>query len=577
MPYLWPKDAAALKRRVIAALFLLLAAKVINVQIPFIYKAVVDSLTGEAALVLPLALLLAYGAARVGASLFGELRDALFSRVSQRAGRRISLRVFDHLFALSLRYHLERRTGELSRAIERGVKATTFLLGMVLFNIGPTLFEFVLVIGILLARYPWPFAAITFGTIAGYAVFTIAATEWRIAYRRRMNEKDNQVAARSVDSLINYETVKSFANERYEAERLNGALGDYEEAAVRSQWTLSLLNMGQAVIVACGITAIMIMAARGVVAGTLTVGDLVLVNTFLLQLYQPLNILGFVYREVKQSLTDLDNLSQLLALEPEIQDRASARPLTVGEGVVRFHGVDFAYDSRRPVLQSVDFTVPPGGKLALVGASGSGKSTIARLLFRFYDVDSGKITIDGQDLREVTQDSLRRAIGIVPQDTVLFNDTIRSNIAYGRIGAPDHAVEEAARMAQIHTFIESLPDGYETVVGERGLKLSGGEKQRVAVARMILKDPKILILDEATSALDSRTERALQQALANLTSGRTSLVIAHRLSTIADADQILVLEAGEVIERGDHDQLLARAGRYASMWREQERRMETLV
>jgi ATP-binding cassette subfamily B protein len=573
LPYLWPRESRELRARVVFAVALLILAKLINVAIPFFYKAVVDGLTAPEAgamIALPLAALLAYGGARLGTALFAQLRDAIFAKVAQHAGRQVSLSVFNHLFQLSLGYHLGRRTGELSRAIDRGVRAITFMLGMVLFNILPTLFEFALVIIILLINYDWPFAAITFVTIVGYAAFTIIATEWRTQYRRLMNTEDNAVSAKAVDSLLNYETVKTFTNERLEAERFDAALGRYQGAAIKSQTTLAALNFGQAAIVATGVTAIMIVAAQGVVAGRLTVGDVVLVNAFLLQLYQPLNILGFVYRELKQSLADLETLASLLATKPEIADRPSAAPLALNGGDVRFEAVNFGYDPRRPILQDLDFTLPAGQSLAVVGSSGSGKSTIVRLLFRFYDLDHGRILIDGQDIRDVTQYSLRSVIGLVPQDTVLFNDTIRSNIAYGRADADQAAIEEAARAAQIHDFIASLPDGYDTLVGERGLKLSGGEKQRVAIARMVLKNPPILILDEATSALDSLTEQQIQTALKKLATGRTTLMIAHRLSTIVDADRILVLDDGQVIEQGRHLELLEKNGAYADMWARQQ-------
>jgi ABC-type transport system involved in Fe-S cluster assembly fused permease/ATPase subunit len=572
LPFLWPRESAGLRARVVIAFALLVVAKIITVQVPFLFKTVVDRLSEpEAAmLALPLAALLAYGLARLCAAGFAELRDAIFAKVAETAGRLVSLRVFSHLFSLSLRYHLERRTGELARVIERGVTAITFLLGIVLFNVGPTLLEFALVIGILLVKYPWPFATVVFVTIVVYALFTFLASEWRIGIRREMNQRDNEVSAQSVDSLLNYETVKAFTNEGFERARLDRTLQLYQAAAIRSQTSLAALNFGQAGIIAVGVTGVMIMAARGVVAGTMTVGDVVLVNTFLLQLYQPLNFLGVVYRQVRQSLTDLENLMALLDLEPEVKDRPGARPLALNAAEVRFDGVSVGYDPRRPVLQDVDFIVPAGHTLALVGRSGAGKSTVVRLLFRFYDVDEGAILIDGQDLRDLTQESLRAAIGLVPQDTVLFNDTIRANIAYGRPGAAQAEIEAAARAAQIHEFIGRLPDGYDTMVGERGLKLSGGEKQRVAIARMVLKDPPILVFDEATSALDSGTERLIQGALRRLSTGRTTLIIAHRLSTVVDADQILVLEDGRMVEHGRHHQLLARGGHYAQMWARQQ-------
>jgi ATP-binding cassette subfamily B protein len=572
LPHLWPKDARELRVRVALAFVFLLLAKLINVAVPFLYKAIVDdlSLPQGSLIVLPLAALLAYGGARFGAALFAEARDAVFAKVAERAGRKVSLSVFQHLFQMSLRYHLERRTGELARAIDRGVKAVSFMLGTILFSVVPTLVEFALVIGILLVEYDWPFALIIFVTISVYAVFTIFATEWRTKFRRIMNEHDNAVSAQAVDSLLNYETVKTFTNEGYERDRFDRTLAAYERAAAKSDVTLAVLNFGQGTIIAIGITVIMIVAAQGVVAGTLTVGDLVLVNAFLLQLYQPLNALGFVYRQLKQAIADLEHVAGLLSLCPEVADRPGAPGLALSGADVRFDAVGFGYDARRPVLHELSFRVPAGHTLAVVGSSGAGKSTLVRLLFRFYDVDQGAITIDGQDLRDVSQASLRAAIGLVPQDTVLFNDTIGANIAYGRPGAEQAAIEAAARAAQIHDFIMVLPDRYDTMVGERGLKLSGGEKQRVAIARMVLKDPPILIFDEATSALDSRTERMIQAALRRLSSGRTTLIIAHRLSTVVEADQILVLEHGRVVEQGRHQQLLARHGTYAQMWARQQ-------
>ena len=569
LPYVWPENALALRVRVVAALALLVLAKLVNISVPFFLKDVVDQLSIEGLMAIPLAALIGYGAARLGAMLLREIRDALFAKVGQRAGRRLALAVYEHLFALSLRYHLNRRTGELARAIDRGVKGLSYLLRSVVFNIGPTILEFVLVIGLLLWRYPPIYALITFVTIIAYAVFTVVTTNWRTVIRREMNIRDNEFNAAAVDGLINYEVVKTFANEGFESRRLDGSLEAYERAAVRSETSLAVLNGGQATIIALGVTTLMIIAANGVVTGSLTVGDVVLLNTFMLQLYQPLNILGFVYREVRQAVTDLERIDDLLTLTPEVVDAPEATPLVSPEGRVTFRDVSFAYDDRRPIISGIDLDIAPGEKLAVVGPSGSGKSTVVRLVFRLYDVVAGSVSIDGRDVRSLTQESLRAHIGLVPQDTVLFNDTIASNIGYGRPGAPRQDIESAARLAQIHDFITALPDGYDTLVGERGLKLSGGEKQRVAIARVLLKDPAILVLDEATSALDSTTEQALQGALRQASKGRTTLVIAHRLSTIADADEIVVLAEGVVKERGRHAELLAADGIYADMWRRQ--------
>lgn len=569
-PFLWPEGATDLRVRVIIALGFLIIAKIVNIWVPFFLKDVVDALGVDDIATLPLFALLAYGGARLGAALFGQLRDAVFAKVGQRAGRRLALQVYRHLFSLSLRYHLQRRTGELSRAIERGVKALTFLLQMALFNVIPTILEFALVIIILLVRYPPSFALITFCTIVAYGIFTVIATEWRTKFRREMNARDNDFAGQAVDGLINYEMVKAFTNEEYEAAKLDRTMAAYEKAAINSQVSLALLNVGQAAIIAIGITVIMIVAAQEVVAGRLTVGDVVLVNAFILQLYQPLNLLGFVYREVKQSLTDLENLEALNALEPEITDAPHAKTLVLDGASVAFEQISFAYDARRPILDRVTLTIEPGQKLAVVGASGSGKSTLVKLLFRFYEPDQGAITIDGQNIADLTQKSLRAKIGVVPQDTVLFNDTIAANIGYGAPGASHEAVIEAAKIAQIHDFVADLPDGYDTVVGERGLKLSGGEKQRVAIARVALKNPPILVLDEATSALDSVTEQALQSALKQAAQGRTTLVIAHRLSTIIDAHTIIVLDKGHVVEHGNHRDLLAHDGHYARLWQQQQ-------
>ena len=569
-PHLWPRDSLELRARAVIAFALLVTAKLINIAVPFFLKMVIDQVSRPSLAAVPVAALIAYGAARLGASLFGELQDAVFAKVGQRAGRRMALRVYEHLFQLSLAYHLQRRTGELSRAIERGVKSMAFLLQTALFSMAPVLVEFMLVLAILLWRYPFSFAAITFVTVAAYAVFTIITTNWRTRFRQEMNDRDNEFSGAAVDGLINYEVVKAFANEAYESRRLDGALAAYEQAAVRSEQTLAYLNAGQAAIIAVGVTAIMLVAASHVVAGTLSVGDIVLVNAFILQLYQPLNFLGVFYRELRQSLTDLENLHGLFELRPEIEDRPEAQPLVVTGGHVRFDDVVFDYDPRRSILSGVSFEIPAGHKVAVVGPSGSGKSTLVRLLFRFYEVRGGSVSIDGQDVRGVTQLSLRRAIGVVPQDTVLFNDTVAANIAYGRPGASQEEIEAAARVAQIHDFILSLPEGYAAKVGERGLKLSGGEKQRVAIARVMLKNPPLLVLDEATSALDSRTEQALRGALERVAAGRTTLVIAHRLSTVIDADEIVVLERGRIVERGTHPALLARRGLYADMWRRQQ-------
>jgi ABC-type transport system involved in Fe-S cluster assembly fused permease/ATPase subunit len=557
---------------VLVSLAFLIGAKVINVYVPLLYKGAVDALSpGHAAVItVPVALVIGYGIARVGAQLFAELRDAVFAKVGQRAVRRLALATFRHLHALSLRFHLERQTGGLSRAIERGIRGTEFLLSYMLFNVVPTLFEILLVCAILWSFYRASFALATLATIIGYIAFTFSVTDWRIKFRREMNERDSEANTRAIDSLLNFETVKYFANEEHEAQRFDQALRAYEHAAVRSQTTLSALNIGQGIIIASGLVTVMLLAGFGVAAGRMTVGDFVLVNSYLVQLYSPLNVLGMVYRNIKQSLTDLESMFRLLSVKAEVEDRPGAPALAVPRGEVVFDRVSFHYDPRRPILEEVSFHVPPGGTVAIVGPSGAGKSTIARLLFRFYDVNAGAIRIDGQDLRNVTQDSLRRAIGVVPQDTVLFNDSVRYNIAYGRPGASDAEIEEAARHARIHDFIASLPDGYQSQVGERGLKLSGGEKQRVAIARVILKSPRILICDEATSALDTKTEQEIQANLDEVSTGRTTLVIAHRLSTVVNADEILVLDQGRIVERGDHAALLAEGGVYAAMWARQQ-------
>ena len=573
-PYLWPRDSLELRARVVLSVALLIAGKLVNITVPLLYKQAIDELsgTGPAAgvIAVPVGIILAYGLARVMAQGFNQLRDGVFAKVAQRAVRRVALSAFRHIHSLSLRFHLERRTGGLARAIERGIAGIEFLLSFMLFNVIPTLFEILVVSAILWRLYNWQFAAVTLGTIVTYIAFTFIVTDWRLRFRREMNERNSEANTKSVDSLLNYETVKYFANEEHEAQRYDRALQAYERAAVKSETTLALLNVGQGGIIAIGLIGIMLLAGQGVAAGTMTVGDFVLVNTYLIQLYMPLNFLGMVYRNIKQSLTDIEQMMALLKIQPEIEDRPGAPALVVNRGAVSFRHVDFRYDPRREILRDVDFTVPPGASVAIVGPSGAGKSTIARLLFRFYDVTDGAIEIDGQDIRDVTQDSLRRAIGVVPQDTVLFNDTIYYNIAYGRPGASRAEIEEAARLAHIHDFVAALPDGYQTMVGERGLKLSGGEKQRVAIARVILKAPKILIFDEATSALDTKTERDIQASLAEVAAGHTAVVIAHRLSTVVDADQILVLDHGRIVERGTHRELLARGGVYAEMWARQQ-------
>ncbi|WP_114395210.1 ABCB family ABC transporter ATP-binding protein/permease [Oleisolibacter albus] len=579
LPYLWPRGQGGIRVRVVVALLFLAVAKGANVTIPIFYKHAVDALSADGAgaqalanpaLSIPLGFILAYGLARVLTLAFGELRDAVFERVSQRAMRAAALNVFRHLHALSLRFHLERQTGGLSRVIERGTRAIDSLLSTLLFNILPTLLEILLVTGILWTLFDIRFAAATFLTVVGYIAYTILVTNWRTRIRRAMLDADTKANARAIDTLLNYETVKYFGNERFEAERYDKALRVYEDAAVRTQSSLSLLNVGQGVIIAIGVVIVMYLAAAGIVRGSLSIGDFVLVNTYLLQLYQPLNIFGFVYRGIKESLNDMERMFELLNVPREVEDKPNARPLAVAGGSVAFESVAFAYDPRRPILKGLDFTIPAGRTLAVVGPTGAGKSTLSRLLYRFYDVTGGAVRIDGRDIRDITQDSLRAAIGIVPQDTVLFNDTIRYNIAYGRPGASQAELERVASAAQILDFIRALPDGWDTVVGERGLKLSGGEKQRVAIARTLLKDPPILILDEATSALDTHTEREIQAALNDASRGRTTLVIAHRLSTVVEADEILVLEAGRIVERGNHATLLARGGAYAALWTKQQ-------
>jgi len=550
----------------------LVGAKLISVTTPMLFKRSIDALTphGDAAILVPLGVILAYGVARILSQAFGEIRDAIFAKVGSRAIRMVGLTVFRHLHALSLRFHLDRQTGGLSRVVERGTKGIDFLLSFMLFNILPTLLEISLVTIVLWRLYDIRFALTAFFTIAIYIAFTLSITEWRTKYRRQMNETDQEANAKAIDSLLNFETVKYFGNEAHETERFDKSLRRYEKASNISKVSLSLLNIGQGVIIALGLTAIMLMAAQEVVDGRMKVGDFVLVNTYLIQLYLPLNFLGFVYREIKQSLIDMEAMFVLLTQAQEVADKEGASDLVLSGGAVSFEDVHFGYNPDREILKGISFTVPAGKTVAIVGPSGAGKSTLSRLLFRFYDVTGGAVKIDGQDLRDVGQRSLRAAIGIVPQDTVLFNDTVYYNIAYGRPGSPKEAVEHAAQMARIHDFVTALPQGYETKVGERGLKLSGGEKQRVAIARTILKAPSILLFDEATSALDTHTEREIQQSLREVSRNRTTLVIAHRLSTVVDADEIIVLEAGQIVERGRHGDLLAADGTYAAMWRRQQ-------
>jgi ATP-binding cassette, subfamily B, heavy metal transporter len=568
LPYLWE-----FRWRVVVALACLIAAKAANVGVPLVLKELVDTLggAGTAAITIPAALLIGYGLLRFSTTLFTELREFVFVKVTQRAVRRIALEVFGHLHSLSLRFHLERQTGGVTRDIERGTRGVSSLMGYALFSILPTLVEIALVTGVLLVKYdPW-FAGITLATLTVYIAVTVTITEWRTHFRRTMNELDSKANTRAIDSLLNYETVKYFGNEAFEKRRYDEAMQRWERAAVLSQTSLSALNAAQSAVIATGVILIMWRAAEEVIAGTMTLGDLVLVNAFLIQLYIPLNFLGVVYREIKQALADVERMFGMLREHREIEDKRAAPPLALCGAAIRFEDVDFHYDPRRRVLDGVSFEVPAGSTVAVVGASGSGKSTLARLLFRFYDVSAGRITIDGQDVRDVTQQSLRAAIGIVPQDTVLFNDTVYYNIAYGCPEAGREAVFEAARMAHLHDFIMTLPDKYETAVGERGLKLSGGEKQRVAIARALLKNPRILIFDEATSALDSKSEKAIQAEIARIARGRTALVIAHRLSTVVDADQILVLDHGRIVERGTHEELLARGAIYAGMWALQQK------
>ncbi|UTY57499.1 ABC transporter ATP-binding protein/permease [Massilia sp. erpn] len=570
LPYLW-----VYKWRVLLALLCLVGAKTANVGVPVVLKNLVDQMTvtpdkPQALLVLPVAALVAYGLLRLSTTVFTELREFLFARVTQRAVRTIALKVFRHLHSLSLRFHLGRQTGGMTRDIERGTRSVGSLISYTLFNILPTLVEITLVLTYLVTHYDIWFSVITFTALVLYITFTVMVTDWRTHFRRTMNDLDSKANTKAIDSLLNYETVKYFGNEEYEAKRYDEGLQRYESAAVKSQTSLSFLNTGQSLIIASAVTLILWRATQGVIDGKMTLGDLVLVNAFMIQLYIPLNFLGVIYREIKQSLADMERLFSLLDQNREVADAPDARPLLTHGATVKFSHVDFSYESKRQILFDVDFTIPAGTTTAVVGHSGSGKSTLSRLLYRFYEVNGGAITIDGQDLRSLTQASLRHAIGIVPQDTVLFNDSIEYNIAYGRPGASKEEIVAAARAASIHDFIESLPDGYASLVGERGLKLSGGEKQRVAIARTLLKNPAILIFDEATSALDSKAEQAIQAELKEISRSRTTMVIAHRLSTVADADQILVLDHGRIVERGTHQALLAAEGLYTQMWERQQ-------
>ncbi len=580
LPFVWPKGRPDLRLEVAAACAVLVLAKFVNLAVPILFKLATDRLVGtspagggeigaEAVGIALTAIILAYGVARILAMVLSQVRDVLFTRVGQHAVRELNNRTFRHLHRLSLRFHLERRTGGLSRVIERGTRGIDLIVRMGIMQLAPTLLELVLVCALLLYYFNWLYVLIVLATVAFYTWFTFAASERRIVIRREMNESDTDANTKAIDSLLNFETVKYFGNEELEARRFDASMARYEKAAVATYYSLGVLNAGQAAIFTVGMTLVMWLAARGVAAGTHTVGDFVMINALMIQLYMPLNFMGMVYREIKQGLVDLETMFGLLAEPPEVVDKPGAKPLIVTEGTIRFEDVSFSYDPDRRILDHVSFEVPAGRMVAIVGPSGAGKSTISRILFRFYDIESGRVTIDGQDIRDVTQSSLRAAIGVVPQDTVLFNDTIRYNIRYGRPHASEEEVFEAARLAQIDDFIRTLPAGYDTMVGERGLKLSGGEKQRVAIARTLLKAPPILMLDEATSALDSHTEKEIQDALDRVAKNRTTLVIAHRLSTIVHADNIVVLDKGRVVEQGTHAELIAKGGLYASLWSRQ--------
>src|SRR5499427_964506 len=584
-PYIWPADRADLRLRVINALVLLFFAKLATLAVPFTFKWATDALAGHPgasagqgpwldswltwALAAPIVLTVAYGSMRIVMAALTQARDGIFAKVAMHAVRRLALLTFEHMHALSLRFHLERKTGGLTRVLQRGRDAIETIVRLVIVQAVPTVVELALIIVVLLYQFDWRYVVVITATVAVYMGYTYAATEWRIGIRRRMNDSDTEANTKAIDSLLNYETVKYFGSEPHETRRYDRAMARYEEASVHSYGSLAVLNAGQATVFTIGLTVVMVMCAYGIKDGSKTVGDFVMINAMMIQLYQPLNFMGMVYREIKQAVIDIERMFAILAREPEIKDKPNAKPIAIKRGAIRFENVSFAYEPDRQILKGLSFEVPAGCKVAVVGPSGAGKSTISRLLFRFYEVSGGRISIDGQDIRDVTQKSLRAAVGMVPQDTVLFNDTIRYNIRYGRWEASDAEVEQAARLAQIDDFIRLSPKGYETEVGERGLKLSGGEKQRVAIARTILKAPPILLLDEATSALDSHTEKDIQDALEQVSENRTTLVIAHRLSTIVDADEIIVLDQGVIVERGNHHQLMGKGGLYASMWNRQ--------